>query len=186
MAISNEQLFAFIRKNPIGVGCGIVSLGIVAALYFRGDKLPTAQEEVDQLTERRDRLAANVKNSAQLKEQLDEIQAANKTIQDRLVSARDVFGVPQYFQGLPEAAGTSIISQNPTGAAKAASKGGFVNVPFSIAVQGTFPQVLDFLRRLEYGEHYTRVLYTSVNKVPADIARESVVLTVNIEILGHL
>jgi hypothetical protein len=185
MAITNEQLFAFIRKNPIGVGCGVISLAIVGAMYFRSGNLPAVELELEQLTNEGARLSDNVKNSALLKEQLEELTAANAAIDGRLVSARGRFDNQRYFTTLAEASGAAIVSQSQTAEPKNASKGGFVNVPFNVAVQGTYPQVMDFLRRLEYGEHFARVNYSSVSKVPNDTARDNVIVTLNLELLGR-
>ena len=32
MSISNQQLFAFIKKNPIGVGCWLLRLALAFAI----------------------------------------------------------------------------------------------------------------------------------------------------------
>ena len=61
MSISNEQLFAFIKKNPIGVGCGLLSLALAFAIYYRSDLIPAAEAELDQKGTLSDRYTANLK-----------------------------------------------------------------------------------------------------------------------------
>ena len=68
MSLSNEQLFAFIKKNPISIGCAVLSLGIGAAIYFRTDKLPAAHALLDQACElaRPDHVPAQIVDPAAL------------------------------------------------------------------------------------------------------------------------
>ena len=69
--MTNEQLFAFIKRNPLPIGCALLSLGLGAGVYFRGGEIPEVTEEVIQKTAEADRHEANKKNAAQLKEQLE-------------------------------------------------------------------------------------------------------------------
>ena len=42
MAISHEQVIAFIKKNPVGIGCGALCLALAAVMYYRSDLVPAA------------------------------------------------------------------------------------------------------------------------------------------------
>jgi len=42
MAISKKQVIAFVKKNPIGFGCGALCLALAAAMYYRADLVPAS------------------------------------------------------------------------------------------------------------------------------------------------
>ena len=90
MSISNEQLLAFIKKNPIGVGCGVLSLALAAAIYQRADKIPLAVTEMDQKGTLSDRLAANLKYGKDLPDQFQHFSEDIRASSTRLNTSSDI------------------------------------------------------------------------------------------------
>jgi hypothetical protein len=64
------------------------------------------------------------------------------------------------------------------------AKSDFVPVAFSVSVQGTMAQVMDFLRRLEGGEHYCRVLTANCSSNAANRGG-LLTLALSLEIFGR-
>lgn len=191
MAISNQQLLDFVRRNPIGVACGVISLVLGVAYYFRSDLPEVGRTALSGKDDENKRFEANITNaggpgSQELKEQQDTLVAANKQIESRLISTS--FGVNYgYFEKITAETGAkrlSPVSQAaPTAAAKAVPKGGFVPVAFTFVVQGTYGQVLDVLYRLENGQHFCRITSASIGK-GTGAASDQVTLNLNLELLG--
>jgi len=183
--MTNEALFAFIKKNPLSIGCGVLSVGLIAGIYFRGGELPVHEEEFAQKSGEEARFAANLQNAVQLKEQVDALVAANKEIESRLLHASQTLTNYQYFYKLESETGTKVtVTQGAVGpAAKNAAKEAFTPVPFSVTVQGAQGQLLDFLRRLESGAHYCRMISVSCSTGAADRSA-AMTLTLNLELLG--
>lgn len=69
--MTNEQLVAFLKAQPISVGCAALSLLLGLGIYFRGDLVPEAEELLDQTATLGERIDANLKNGVQLPEQPD-------------------------------------------------------------------------------------------------------------------
>jgi hypothetical protein len=185
MSISNEQLFAFIRKNPIGVGCGLLSLALAFAIYYRSDLIPATTAELDQKGALSDRYAANLKYGKDLPEQFQQISEDSKTINSRLINASDILTNQQYFYNLETVTGTKIVQNQTTSGAQArASKAAFVPIGFTLNITGTYPQLLDVLGRLENGLHFARVLNARFSKT-ASANAEVLSLTLSIELLGQ-
>jgi hypothetical protein len=178
MSISNEQLLAFIKRNPVSITCAVLSLALGAAIYFRSGAIPAERALLEQKSAEGERLAINIKYGNQLKEQLDELTAASRAIDARLLPSQ--LGIKQqYFYKLEADTGVKLVSLSPGGPSPTQVKN-FVTVPFGVSVQGTYPQIIDFLRRVENGPHYSRVLSAMVGKTGAD----TVALSLNLEILG--
>ena len=78
MAISNEQVVALFKKNPVVTVAVILCLAMAGALYYRSDAISIASKQLEEKTAEGKRLSANIKNSAQLPEQLARVTAASK------------------------------------------------------------------------------------------------------------
>jgi hypothetical protein len=183
--MTNEEQIALLKKNPISVGCGVLSILLGVLIYFRGDAIPTVEADLTQKSASAERLAQNLKYSAQLKEQLDALQAAAKTIDSRIIRASQVGINTQYFYQLESDTGVKLVDFRPQGSAAPAkgAKSTYFPVAFIVSVQGTLPQVLDFIRQLEGGARYGRIVTASVSTVPANRGGP-LTLSVVVELLG--
>ena len=181
--MTKDDLLAVVKKNPISIGCGVLSLALVAVIYFRADELPAAEEELGKRTAEAERYAANLQNAAQLKEQLDALAAAGKEVDARLAHASQTLNNYQFFYKLESETGMkmTVLSQLPVG--KNTGKSASVSVPFTITVQGTMAQALDYLRRLESGARYVRIMTVTCGVVATERS-SPVTLALNLELLG--
>ena len=163
--MTTDELKALVKKNPISAGCGVLSLLLAAGLYFRSGEIPAAEEELATRTAEAERLAINVKNSERLKEQLEALIVANKTIESRMVRVRDFGNNTQFFYKAFADTGVKQVDFRQATTAANMPKGAktaFIPVAFSVSVQGTLPQIVDFLHQLEGGTHYCRILTASL------------------------
>ncbi|MCX6953745.1 MAG: hypothetical protein NTV51_16460 [Verrucomicrobia bacterium] len=182
--MTNEELFALVRKNPISVGCGVLSLLLAGTIYWRSDAGPEKEEELVKKSDEGQRFAANLKNAGSLQEQYDAVVAANKAIDARIVRYSRLGVNLQYFYKLESETGVKLTSDPRISqpVAKKDPKAAYVAVPCNLAVQGSLPQLLNFLRRLENGTHYCRILTITLGG-PAD-RNAPLSLTINLELLG--
>jgi hypothetical protein len=158
--MTNEETTLFLRKNVISVACVIVSILIGIALYYRSDALPDAEKVLADKSQQGELLAANIEDSAQLREQHAALVASNAAIADRMIRVGQLAENLQYFYRLEGETSTKLTDprQNAwTPPAKNAPKTNYTVVNFNISAQGEYAQVLDLLRKLEDGEHYCRI-----------------------------
>jgi hypothetical protein len=183
--MTNAELMAFVRKNPISVGCGALALVLGGAIYFRASEIPAAEAELTQKSAEADRHGANLKNAAQLKEQLDALIAANKEIDSRLVRGSQIAINTQFFYKLSSETGVKLndFRQAPPGPA-AKGKAVFTPVGFTVSTSGSLAQLIDFLNRLESGAHYCRVLTATVAASSGNRSGP-ITMTLNLELLGQ-
>jgi hypothetical protein len=189
MSISNEQVISFVKKNPIGVGCFVLSAALAAAIYLRNDLVPAAAAELDEKEALSDRLAANLTYGKDLPEQMQQLTEDIKAINSRLIGATQILTNQQYFYNLETVTGTKIATPqmtNPAGAKGA--KGSFIPIAFSLNVQGSYAQVIDFLNRLENGVHFCRILNARCARAGAAVAGgnpDVITLNLSLELLGQ-
>lgn len=189
MAISNEQLVAILKKNPVVSAAVIICVALAVAHYLRSDLIAATATRLDEQTKEGQRLAANIKNSAQLPEQLARVSAATKEVESRLLRVESLANNLQYFYKLEADTGVKLIDLRQTTDSGRTAKTGRIPVSFALTLHGEYPQVLDFLRRVESGSHYCRV--RSANVIPFDagagssgMRSDAAKLTLNLELLG--
>ena len=181
--MTNEELVTFLKKNPIGIGCLVVSLALGAGIYFRGSALPKAEADLAEKTALADRLTTNITNATDLKEQLELLVAANKEIDTRIIRASQLPINYQFFYKLFADSGVKQIDLRwtpPGGVPKGKT---FMPITWTVAVQGDLTQVLTFLRLVESGQRYARVL-TAECTVPSNDRAGPVTLSLSLELLG--
>lgn len=182
--MTKDDILPFVKKNPISVGCGALCIGLAVGIYVRGDELPAAEEDLAQKSAEAGRLAANVQNAAQLKEQVEALTAAGKELDARLIHLPQLTNY-QFFYKLESETGVKMttITQGLVAPLKGGQKSAFIQVPFTITVQGTLTQLLDYLRRLESGAHYCRVMGVTCS-VPVTDRNSALTLSLSLELLG--
>lgn len=187
--MTSADLIALFKKHPISSGCATLSVLLFAAAYLRQDEVPGAEAELSLRSADGDRVAINNKNAAHLREQAEALTKAQKEIETRLIRPRNLGTNTQYFYKIEGDTGVKILDlrqtsgTNANNAAKPAAKASYVPVGFTVSVQGSLTQVLDFLRHIEGGAHYARVLSASLSG--STTTRNSVLtLGLNLELLG--
>jgi hypothetical protein len=181
--MSTEDLVALLKKHPIGVGCGLVSIVCAVLLYSRSGNIATTQAELEASSAEAAKMIANVRNSKGLAEQVAEIQALSKEMEGRLMKAGQLAINLQYFYKL-ETENDVKLEVRP-GIFPRNIKTAYAGVPFNVSVQGTFTHVMNFLNRLQNGRHFCHISNASFTKPGGDASGGEIILALNLELLGQ-
>lgn len=177
--MTTPELVAAFKKHPIPFTAGVFSLALAVLMYFRMGAIPDANQKLDDKSALARKYELNIAHAAQLKEHLDAITEANKTIDSRLIRAREIGINQQFFYKLESDSGVRLVDLRQGNQAPA--KGGFAPVSFTVALEGDFPQVLRFLRGLESGTHYCRITQASCSGGRGTLLN----LTLTLQLLGR-
>lgn len=186
--MTNQEAIALVKKNPVSFGCGVLVLGLALAIYFRGDKLPEATAELAQVSEEGQRLATNIRHAAKLDEQLAALAEADQEIGQRIIRSGELAQNLQLFYKLEAETGTKLseLRQLPPPAKASGAKTTYVPVAFGFSVQGEYPALLEFMRGLECGGVYCRVLTANLAHAEATLDRAGPLrLDLSLELLGQ-
>lgn len=187
--MTNQQVVAFIKAQPIGIGCGILCVALGVAIYLRGDKIPEAEALLEEKTTLGERIDSNLKNGVQLSEQLATLTAARTQIENRLVHPEELAKNQQYFYRLEAETSTKLAELRQNSAQKPNAKGpktNYIPVGYAVTVRGTYAHLLEFLRRLETGQRYCRV-NTATIMLASGSDRDrggEITLSLGLELLG--
>src|SRR5258708_18402494 len=154
--MKSSDILPFLKRRPLQVVCGVVAILFAASIYFRSGKLEENQTLLDTKSAEGEKISANIKNGAGLKEQLEGLTAATAQIESRLIQAGSLGLNLQFFYRLEAETGVKYVDlrQQSTPILGKGAKTNYIAVPFAVTVQGTFQQVFDFLGRLESGSHF--------------------------------
>jgi hypothetical protein len=179
--MSNEELRDAIKRHPLRLVCALVAMVSGVAIYLVNGNIEESQTALAQKSAEAERLAANVKDGAQLNEQLNTLMAAGAKIQGRTIKASQLANNLQYFYRLETESGVELLDVRQTSSGTRNVSGG---VGFAVSVKGDYPTLLGYLRRLEGGPYYCRILSTSI-AAPSPDRSGMLTLSLNLELLGQ-
>ncbi len=183
MSLDLNSLVKYFKRNLTIVGCGALMVGLLVVLYFRADqpaKLSATLEERSALLRK---LKANVVNSAHLDSQVRVLSGLNQSIAANALRVGDLAQNLKLFYDLESHTGVRLTDVRPlnlAAAPKTAPSTFYVAIPFAITVDGDYRQLIAFLKGLETGHAFCRILSASI---PASVEDKQRV-TLNIEVLG--
>jgi hypothetical protein len=157
-------------------------------VYVRHLAMSEQQELFDAKAAEGQKLATNVAYSSQLDEHVRALEDANKLISGRLVNPQDLAINLQYFYKLEAETGVKLLDTRPAGSVSSkpsAIKGAYTPVPYVISLQAGYARALTFLRKLEQGNYYCRVINASCAQAGQEKASDEVILTLTVELLGR-
>lgn len=181
--MTSQDLSAAVKKNPISATCAVLIVALLLVLYIRGGAQAEAEADLVEKAAKGERYAANMRNAAELEEQLNVVTAANKEIASRAVRIDQLGTNSQYFYKLEGDTGVKLIDFRQTTQSVPKAKTTFIPVGFSVSVQGELAQILQFLRLIESGAHYSRVLSASISGNTATRSGP-LTMTLSLELLG--
>lgn len=169
MAISNEQLLAGVKKNPLMVASVVVALLIGIGMYLRSGLEAELTVELEEKTRTGQRMANNLKFSVRLEEQLAVMVDSREKMESRLVDEGQLAVNLQYFYALESSTGTQLTdlrqlsdhSRVPD-SRKQQRKTAYQPISYAVALTGNYEQVMSFLQQLEAGTHFCRVMNASL------------------------
>ncbi len=182
MSLDSQALTAAFKKYPVVIVSGVISIALLLALYFRSDYLATQEAELKKYSEESDRYRANIANSAQLQDQLNFLISANKAVRERAFNTDSLPQSLQYFYRLETEVGVKYKDLRPIGRADPVMKKGdapvYLPLSYSITVQGSFVQIITYIKRLEQGIYFCRI-----NSATVSGSEGGVSLNLNLDLL---
>ncbi len=179
MSISGQSISRILKKQPILVVAVSLSLVLGVIIYLRSGMLSAQQAELDGYSAESSRQRANITNSAQLQEQLQFLLQANEAVRNRALTVGGLAQNLQYFYRLEAEVGIKYLDLRAGPKAPAQKDPIYVPLNYTVSVQGSFVQVITFLRRLEQGAYFCRV-----NSAAAASSDSGITLNLNIDLLA--
>lgn len=182
--MTSADLVVLLKKHPIGFGCAVLSIVCGVILYLRSAKIADGQAELEARSAEAAKMVANIRNSANLAEQLAEIQAHTGELEGRLLKASQLAVNLQYFYKLETENEVKLVDVRQ-GSLPKNPKTPYVGIPFTVSIQGSYAQVMNFMGRLQNGRHFCRINTANFTKATSGVSSGLVSLSINLELLGQ-
>ncbi len=184
MKIDPRVLLGALRRYPVLCAAVLISILLATICFYRADTLIDQQAELEKLQAESSFFRANIANSSQLQQQVDFLAQAKVAIAKRAFRAESLPLNLQYFYKLETDVGIKYLDLNPTGRTPAAAtKQGagvsYIPLNYRVSVQGSFNQIITYLRCLEQGAYFCRINSASVLS-----SGSSVTLNLDLDLLG--
>lgn len=167
MAFATKGIVAFLKKYPVAIGCGVLSVLLLAGSYIRNSRASELVTLMRQKEEEGQKILDNIRNGTNLPEQFETLSAATKGLEARLVRAPERARNQQYFYRVESDTGVKELSLQPNPSSPAQQRGSktlYTGISYTIAVQGDYRQILFFVGRLESGPHFYRLISASLSR----------------------
>jgi hypothetical protein len=190
MALTTQDLIAYLKKHPVAIGCGVLSVVLLMGSYFRSSRAGDLNVLLKQKEEEGQKILDNIRNGSNLGEQFATFSAATKDLESRLVRGTERARNQQYFYRIESDTGVKEISLQPNAPNPMQRRGPktlYTGIGYGVTVEGNYRQILDFVGRLESGPHFYRLISGTVSHQGQRGAADStptITLSLNLELLG--
>jgi Tfp pilus assembly protein PilO len=182
--MTGAELTSQIKKKPVVAVCVLVAIGCGVFYYFRSSAIDESKALLETKAKESSAMVANVRNADKLPVQTEALKKATTALEGRLVKSSQLATNLQYFYRLESDTGVKLtdVRQNQYGRANNSL---YIGIPYSVTIQGSYVQVLDFIQRIEAGRHFSKFATISFNKAASgDSGGNQISASMNIELLG--
>lgn len=184
-----KSVTALFRRFPVATFCAVFWVALMAGLLLRAGLLTDARALLTEKEVAAQRSEASVRNGAGLPRHLEALKSGLAKLEAKLIRPDNVGPNQQYFYEHESAASVKISILRALGLPKMKGKAPlFLPFAYNVVVEGRFPQVVDFLRALECGEHHYRLVSLTLQRSSIDQSAaakvDNVVLNINLELLA--
>ncbi len=184
--MTSADLVALLKKHPVSFACLLLCLAAGVGIYLRYGNILASQNELESKSAEVAKMTANIRNATGLAEQVAEIQGHTKELEARLLKASQLAVNLQYFYKLETENEVKLIDVRQNALPRSTKATAYIGVPFTVSVQGSYTQVMNFLNRLQNGRHLCRINAANFTKVAGTGSAGSLVnLSLNLELLGQ-
>ena len=170
------------RKYPVLSAAVLFCIPLALIAFYRSDAIDKQQAELDKYLAASSLYRANITNGSQLQQQVDFLTQAKAEIAKRAFRSESLPLNLQYLYKLESEVGVKYLDLRPGGrpaASSAVSASSYIPLNYSVSVQGSFYQIITYLRRLEQGTYFCRI-----NSASATNSGSSVTLNLDLDLLG--
>lgn len=152
MSIEGKDIARLAKAHPFAMACGVASLVLLLAFYFRLGTVGEIQSAIDARSQVAAKLKSNVAHSALLDGQLESLSAANKLLKEAALNPLDLAENQRLFYGLERATGVRVnLTQLGSPAPAKGTNPLFIPVNFSVGLSGDYAAMFNYIMLLEKG-----------------------------------
>ncbi|MDQ8196564.1 hypothetical protein QEH56_00305 [Pelagicoccus enzymogenes] len=184
------------KKNYIVSICSLVAIVCLGVYLVRSDQITRLAADYDDLSVRHSRILKNLKFGSDIEADLDRLKTMSEEIEARLFSPEDLATNQRYFYQIESATGVEMASiqqiikplpegKNNKQARMKAERSPYQEIIYDMSVQGTYTEVLSFLREIEGGEAFAVLDGFTIMDSKSKEADPEVDIRLSVNVLGR-
>lgn len=188
------KILSYLKKNFVLGICGAVVLVCLCVYIVRGDQITRQAADYDDLSVRSTRILKNLKYASDIEADLEVVRTTMNDVESRLFSPEDLATNQRYFYKAESVAGVDmtsiqqIIKPLPDGklnkkSRKEAENSKFQEIIYEMDVQGTYVELLSFIREIEGGSAFS--ILEGLSVVPSKTDSSEVSMSISVSLLGR-
>lgn len=162
--MNTQAILAKIKQFPVAVGAIVLTIALAATLYARKGGIPDMETRQEELQSKVSTFESNAKEAINLEEQTETMEELASQIDGRTMLRADLTKNVAYFYDFEQEGALEIISitQVPAGSVsrqeeREAEKERFETINFTIQVEGTYTNLIQFAHDIRNGEKIVRI-----------------------------
>lgn len=185
-----ELLLEKLKTYPLAIICSVLGLACALGIYFRSSFANELSIQETDLSAKVRLIEENVKNAFNLKEQVEELSALTKQIDERLFYPQQKAININFFYKVQEQYGVDFSAMTEQSAAPIYSKGGprelslYSTMVYNLALTSSFGEVLELMHGLEESNPLIRIGSFRVADAGGEAKEDKVNAALNVIILS--
>ena len=160
-----ERLIETVRKNLVVAISGVVTANCMTVYVLHMDKKPDLESEIEQIDTRISTMLRNITNSAGLEEDIEVVKSQILELEERMFQSQELATNYNYFFNIEKSTNVSLSDLKQveivTGDANQKKHkmpnpiaDAYVKIRYDMRVNGTFRDLVNFMRTLEGGPSF--------------------------------
>jgi Tfp pilus assembly protein PilO len=177
-----EQLMASLRRHPLLTAVMAIFVVLSLANYFLWQKREEVARRHEEAQHRGEAMLLALTDNARVTSDTVAVQKALQLIDRNLIVESSMAKNLGYFFQLETLSHVRISQLNQLVSQPATDGSPFKAIPFSVRANGSYSQIIHFLRELENGPRLLRIRSYSFTKIEA--VNNSMAMDLTVEVLG--
>lgn len=152
-----QWLLAVSRRNPIATFCIVLLVLLGGADWFLWQRWGRLAVESERTRQEGEAMLLSLSSHPRIQAQSTEAATALAYIDANLASEADLAGNLDYFYQIEKSTRVRLTNLSQLSSQPPADQNAFLAIPFSLRLNGSYPQVLSYLHALETGPRLVRI-----------------------------
>ncbi len=150
-------VLAFVRRYPLVVVCSVLTLGLGITSYYLWQEQQVLATGHDSVRRNGEDVLLSLSSLPRVSSELATVKEAVEFIDSNLVKEGDLAENLGYFYQLETVSKVKLSQVSQLSSQPVSGDNAFVSIPFTIRANGSYRQVMRFIRELETGPRLCRI-----------------------------
>lgn len=180
-----QQFLGLIRRYPLVTGCVVLVIALGVGNYFLRENQRRLTAGHDSVRKNGEDMLLSLSGLPRVSTELATVKDATDFIDANLIREGDLAENLGYFYQLETISRVRLNQVGQLSSQPVAAGDPFVAIPFSIRANGSYRQIMRFIRELETGPRLCRITTYTLSGASSSADEDHIALDLSLEVLGR-